>query len=169
MLDKKFVINNLNNDHRELKEFLLSLSKFQLTEEKIIDLWTTKDVIAHLAAWNWEVIDETGRILADQASWPKKYESEEQENEFNKIQVAKRKEKFIDEILKEWENSQEKLIEKIGNLTEEQWNHQSGSQTWTLGRLKDQPVTVFSLFDYEYKGQSHEGGHMEQIRKHFNK
>lgn len=106
---KQTVINEIKSDSKELKDLVAGLSKYQLIEDKVTDLWTTKDIIAHLVAWNCEVVDEIDRVLENHASWPGKYENEEQESEFNKIQVEKRRDKAIDEILQEWENSQKKL------------------------------------------------------------
>lgn len=46
-------------------------------------------------------------------------------------------------------------------LTDKQWKHQSGDQTWRDGN----PVTVYSLFAYEYEGEGREDGHAKQIKK----
>ena len=169
MNNKEKVIGEIQQAHKELKNVLQSLRPSQLTEVKITEEWNIKDVISHLAAWNWEVNDEIDRVLTNHATWPKRYESGRGEDEFNKIQVEKRKGKTIDEIIQEWEDSYRALIEKLTSLTEEQWIHKSGNQKWTEGKLKGKSVTVFSLFDYEYEGKSHEAGHTNQIIKHFTK
>lgn len=49
----------------------------------------------------------------------------------------------------------------MGQLTEDEWMHKSGNQTWKDGT----PITVWSLFTYEYEGEGHEGGHAKQNEK----
>jgi len=160
---KEKAIEILKADHKKLAGVLDLLSPGQPEEVKVLGEWTTKDIIAHLIEWNWEYLAEIERILADKATWHKVCESKEQEDEFNRKAAEKWRTKSFKEVLDEWEKSFQVAIKMVEKLTNEEWNHQSNKDTWSNG----DPVTIYSLFDYEYEGTSHEGGHAKQIREFF--
>lgn len=115
-----------------------------------------------MVAWNWEAIKEVDRVLSNKATLPVFYENKAQEDEFNRKEVEKRKDKSWKEILKEWDNSFWTQIKRMEQVSEDEWKHQSRNQFWSDGT----PVTVYSLFAYEYGGEGHEGGHAKQISNH---
>lgn len=158
-IDRQETIERFTEEHERLKELALSLPEMQIIEQKVVGEWTIKDIIAHLAAWNWEIIDETRRVLEDKATWPGKYEDEKGEEKFNRRQVEERKDKSFKEIIEEWDDSFKALKRLMENLSQWDWTHRSGKQKWRDGK----PVTLYSLFSYEYGGQGHEGGHAKQI------
>lgn len=160
-IDRQKTIEQFKKEHTELKKLVSSLPEEKVLEQKTSGKWSIKDVIAHLAAWNWEITDEVDRVLKDQATWPKRYEDKIGEDEFNKKAVENRKNKSWKEILKEWDGSFWAQIKRMEQISEDKWKHQAGSQTWNDGT----PVTVYSLFAYEYEGEGHEGGHAKQIRR----
>ena len=168
MIKKSKIIRQLEKDHQYLRKIINKLTEEQITEVKIIDNWTLKDIIAHLSAWAWETIDEIDRVIKDKASWQKKYETNSQEDKFNRVAVEKRKSYAMDRILREWEESYQIIKNKVASLTDKEWLHQSINHYWTFGRLAKTPVTVFSLFDYEYEEKSLEASHTVQIKKLFN-
>jgi hypothetical protein len=162
--DKKLVIDHLEQAHQVMEEVLSQLTDEQIRSAIIYDPWTTKDIIAHLSAWNWECADEIVRILNDSATWYKSYTSEAGESVFNQEQTQERKKVSVTEVLEEWEESFQNLISTVKRLSQSQWTHQSSNHFWPAGdNLNTQPVTVFSLFDYEYAGDFHEAGHARQI------
>jgi len=167
MLNKKDVINKLSLDSNNLKDLLNQLTPEQLNQIDLDEDWTVKDVVAHLAAWNKEDIAEIDRILNNQATWQNLYEEKEGEDEFNRREVEKRREYSYEEVFNEWKSSYNKLLNKLENLTDGQWEHKSGNDTWKLGRFKDVPVSVWSLFDYGE--MTHEAKHVEALRKFFAK
>lgn len=166
MLNKKDVINKLSLDSNNLKDLLNQLTSEQLNQTGLGEGWTVKDVVAHLAAWNEEYIAEIARILNNQATWQNLYEAKEGEDEFNRREVEKRRESSYEDVFKEWESFCHELLNKLENLTDEQWGHKSGNDTWKFGRFKDVPVSVWSLFDYGEK--THEAEHLEALKKFFN-
>lgn len=160
-IDKQATIDRFKNEHDRLKELVISLPEEQVLSQKVLGDWTIKDIIAHLAAWNWEAIDEVDRVLQNEATWPARYEGKLGEDEFNRKEVEKRKGKPWDEVINEWDDSFWTQIKRMEKITPEEWRHQSGNQMWSDGT----PVAVYSLFAYEYGGQGHEGGHAKQIKE----
>ncbi len=158
-IDRLETIQRFKREHEKLKKLISSLPKEYL-RQKMLGEWAIKDVVAHLAAWNWEIIDEVDRVLRNKATWPAQ-EDRVWEDEFNRKEVEKRKGKSWKGVLKEWDDSFWAQIEKMERISDEEWNHQSGNQFRSNGT----PVSASSLFVYEYRGEGHEGGHAKQIEQ----
>lgn len=162
-MDKQQAIIWLKRGHRKLEKVISSLNEEQMTRIPVLGKWTVKDIIAHLIAWNWEAAKEIERILNNKATWHKLFEETSGENKFNEIEVKKRKDKNFNEAIQDWEESFQHVIKEIEALSLKEWNHQSGKDTWEDGS----PLTIASLFDYEYEGDEHEGGHANQVIRFF--
>lgn len=164
-IDRQETIKRYKDEHEKLKKLVESLPEAKVLMSNTLGEWSIKDIVAHLAAWNWEAIDEVDRVLKDEATWPARYEDKAGEDDFNRKQVEKRKTLNWQKVLKDFDNSFWKQIERMEQLSEEEWRHQSRNQTWSDGT----PVTVYSLFAYEYEGEGHEGGHAVQIKRFLDK
>lgn len=81
-------------------------------------------------------------------------------DKFNRTEVQKRKAWLWKEIYDEWEESFLKLVSKIKKLSRKDWGKATKFR-WSDGTL----LTLISLFEYEYEGAGHEGGHAKQIGK----
>lgn len=163
ILDKQQAIQFLENNHAKLNNVITSLDDHQITKDVISVKWTPKDIVAHISAWNLTLKNAIDELLKNEKPW---FINEEELNEaeFNRREVMRRKDWSSDQILDEWQNSFEQLIQRIKRLSKSEWEHQSPYE-WT----QDMPVTVSSLFDYMYKGEGHEGGHAKQIEEFYKK
>ncbi len=155
----------LVNDHKKMETVVNLLSKEEMLKIRVLDVWSVKDVIAHLSAWNLELAKSIDIILKNQELWFRNTG----DKEFNKIQITKRKSHSLDEIIEEWQKSFKSLIDRINNLSENEWNFQSDFFWGGKAVHGKYPVTVKSLFEYKYKGESHEGGHAKQIEEYFDR
>src|SRR3990167_384148 len=163
-IDKQEIIERFKKEHEELRKLVSSLSEEQALKLKMLGEWSIKDIISHLAAWNLEAIDEVDRVLKNEATWPAKYEDKTGEDEFNRKEVEKRQKMSWQGVLKDWDDSFWAQIKRMEQISNDEWKHQSESQSWSDGT----PVTVYSLFIYEYEGNGHEGGHAKQLRMAIN-
>jgi len=151
-------IEYLKNGHNKLQGLINSLDTKQLTELKVLKDWTIKDVLSHLSAWNWEELKSVDQLLNGERPWW----WEIPEEEFNEQEVLKRRNISVEEVIKEWKDSFNQLMEKIETLTDQEWET-GRSEKWPRGT----PFTVKSMFIYEYYGLDHEGGHAKQIEEFF--
>jgi hypothetical protein len=158
IMDKIKVIEFFKNDHAKLVNVVNQLDKEQMIKKIVIASWTVKDIIAHISAWNWEIIKQVDNVLVNKKPW---YVDMNEAN-FNKKEVQKRKSWSLDKIMEEWGESFKALIERIEHLTDTEWDFQADFN-WPDGSA----VTIQSLFEYRYKGEGHEGGHAKQIEKCF--
>ncbi len=162
-MEKQEVIQLFKAGHQRMVEVVQKLSGEQMMGEKIFTDWTVKDILAHLGAWSWEAQKEIDRVLQDQPTWHKRFAKGKGEDAFNKEEVAKRRGKSLGDVIREWEESFELEMGRLSKLSEEEWTHQSKGDKWEDGT----PVTVSSLYKYEYEGENHEAAHAKQIEKHF--
>jgi len=164
-MKKEETIKVLVEDHDKMQRITELLTKEEMLKFRVLGVWNVKDVIAHLSAWNLELTKSIDIILKNEELWF----LNTSDTEFNKIQITKRKSYSLAEIMEEWHNSFKKLIERINNLSEEEWEFQSNFFWGGKAVYGKYPVTVKSLFEYKYKGESHEGGHAKQIEEYFDR
>ncbi len=164
-MKKEDVIKILVEDHKKMETVVSLLTKEEMLKIRVLDVWSIKDVIAHLSAWNLELTKSIDIILKNEELWF----LNTGDKEFNKIQVTKRKSYSLDEITEEWHKSFKSLIDRINDLSENEWNFQSNFYWGSKADYGKYPVTVKSLFEYKYKGESHEGGHAKQIEEYFDR
>src|SRR3989344_1811738 len=160
-IDRRETIERYKKEHERLKKLVITPTEEQVVRSNTVGEWSIKDIVAHLAAWNWEAINEVDRVLKNEATWPARYEDKAGEDEFNRREVEKRKGMSWKKVLKDFDDSFWAQIKRMEQLREDEWKHQSTNQFWSDGT----PVTVYSLFAYEYEGEGHEGGHAVQLRR----
>lgn len=160
-MDKQKTIRIFHEGHQKFKSIIDSLSDDQLNALNLDDYWTTKDILAHISAWYIIFIDEISGILSDKPIWITLHGNDEANDEFNRKEIFKRKNKSLDEVKKEWEDSFNKFISTVEKLSYLDWNH------ICKGIYKDdgEEVCMQSLFASLKRGFSHEGEHAGQIRR----
>ena len=117
-IKRKETIDRFTNEHQKLKMLVSTLPEEIVLRKKIVGTWTLKDTIAHLAAWNWEAMEEVERVLSGKPTWPRRYEDKAGEDTFNQEAVEKRKDMSWKEVLNEWDESFLKQVQRMKKLTE---------------------------------------------------
>jgi hypothetical protein len=161
---KKKALDNLISAHKRFRDVLSQVKTMDTFTEKLIEEWSVRDVVAHLIGWNIEYLEEIKRVLNDQVTWNKLYDTTEGDDRFNKGTLEKLKALSWDEVVKEWDTSFQKLIKRIEKLTDREWNYAAKGELWTSPpEMKDTPVTVKSLFVFEIEGNAHELEHAKEV------
>lgn len=163
-MKKQNIIEVFKVGYEEFMGLVKRLSDEQIESVPVVGEWTTKEIIAHLAAWNWEQAREIARVLKCKPTWNNPKYDTYNDDKFNKIQVEKRKGKSAKELLNELEKSFDHLIARIESLDSKEWNHRCKNQYWDDGK----EMTIQSLFTYEFEGSSDTSRHAEEVKKRFN-
>ena len=145
-------------DHQKLVKVLSKLTRKQLSDEKVQGTWTVKDIIAHISAWNWELITQADLVLSGKKPWY----TDTTEAEFNEKAVKTRESWSLERILSEWSESFDALLARLNELSQDEWSFELDEE-WPEGGK----ITVSSIFGYRYHGEGHEGGHAKVIQKYF--
>lgn len=152
-------IQFFKNDHQKLEKALSKLKIDQVIDEKVQGIWTVKDIIAHISAWNWELIKQANLVLSGKKPWY----TDISEAEFNEKAVKKRESWTLEKVLSEWRESFDALLERLNEFSQEEWVYELDEE-WPEGGK----ITVTSIFGYRYHGEGHEGGHAKVIQEYFN-
>ncbi|MFA5030199.1 MAG: DinB family protein [Patescibacteria group bacterium] len=155
-MTKEESIQRLKNGHKRFLQVINSLSPKQIVSQKVLGNWTTKDVIAHLLAWNWEQLKAVDKILTNHKPewWG------QDETVFNQKEINKRANCGLDKILKEFDDSFDALVLRINSLSERDWYYEASEKG-----SDSKAINIDSMFGYTYQGEDHEGGHAKQIEK----
>jgi len=117
---KDLVISESKKEREALDKFLSTLSPEQMSEPGILGDWSVKDVLAHLYEWEQMVLgwldasqrDETPAVPAEGYKW----------NQLPALNEAIRQNhssRFLDEILKMYNDSHRQIMETIESIPEE--------------------------------------------------
>lgn len=162
-MTKREILLNLETDHQKLVDVVKGLSDEQMANAPVFGDWTVKDIIAHIAFWRDHLVRDIDDVLAGKVPW---YGgpgfTEEVGAKFNAKIVKESRSKSLRQILEEWRISHQQTLGRVAKLSENELNRETGNQ-WPDGT----PMTVASLFTYEYEGAGHEGGHAKQIEDCF--
>jgi uncharacterized protein (TIGR03083 family) len=110
------IVSKLNNERAALARTLDGLTEEQAAQTVVIPEWSVKDVTAHLAGAERGMLRMAQRMAnGENPRLPKDYSNDE----YNRRQVAKRKEKSLAEIRAELEMSRAELLAFMESLTVE--------------------------------------------------
>jgi uncharacterized damage-inducible protein DinB len=117
LFSKEMLLNELKGARQEFFEAVESLRKKGKEKETILGNWTLKEALSHIAGWDEESLNATGRIL----EFNKPESLDWEVDDWNAKEVARRKDMAIDEILQEMRKNHNKFLEILSNLEEEQF------------------------------------------------
>ncbi len=140
----------------ELKEAITGLLvasivfPITLRTEKLFSEWSLKDILAHLSGWNTQTIQTLEKvsngISISLEEWIQDIDN------FNAVNVKDRSEIDWEDIVKEFKESSELLLQKYSEVPEEMWTRQIG-----VGISE----TASELIDVDI---AHILEHLEQVR-----
>lgn len=130
----------------------------ELRAEPIDGTWTIKEVMAHVAAWDRELMAGVDEVLAGR---PPHYEGTV-EDAFNADVAASVAGSSLEDVLADAEAAHRAVMEKLASIPAERWEVELPVR-WRNGR----PITFAGpgLFGYRYKGRTHFGGHAVEIEE----
>lgn len=141
--------------HREDMARLLDLIDGVPSERRetpVYRVWTLKDLLAHVAAWDEALLRAVDALVAGARP------SFSRTSVFNKRAVDASRALTYGEVLGKMRSAHATLMERLERVSDEEWAG-IAPRRWGDGT----PMTVESLFAYTYKGETHSGGHAAEI------
>jgi hypothetical protein len=115
-------------------------------ERVFLGTWSVKDLLAHLAGWDFTNMEAVKSVLA--GNLPPFYEYHGRDwQTYNAMLVAKYRKNSLRELLATVKNSQKKLIEILGSVPSEDFNKDFGV------RFRGYKVTIQRLLEAETKDE----------------
>ncbi len=150
-------LQELRAARKELQETLAGLSEEDYLRPKAIDRWTLKDMLAHVAAWDEEMV-RVLQAFSMQAEPMYTYTISDRNGfaAWNEAQVALRRDKPLAEVLSEFEKARRDLIQVIEGLTDPVLNR-AKMTSW------EKPATGFDLIRIQV---AHDREHAAQVRSY---
>ncbi len=141
--------------HRWVHLHLDGLTEDQCLAPNVCGIWSTKDIIAHLASFEWLLADVLSNC-ADPGPTPALDEYLSMDGDsFNAVQVGKRNEMSMAEVVRDYDAGYEKVMSLLPKLSENDLR-QPGSLPW----YGDQ-YSIEDFIVYQYYGHKRE--HCAQI------
>jgi hypothetical protein len=123
-----------------------------------LGVWSVKDLLAHLAGWDYTNLDAIKAVLAGKLPSFYEYHSRDWQT-YNAILIAKYKSDSFKGLLALLENSQQELIEFLQSIVPESFGKDFGV------RFRGYKVTIQRLLEAEIKDEQ---VHCQQIKDFFN-
>lgn len=125
-----------------------------MPDKELVDKWSKKEVLAHIAGWYEEGVGATPKILRGEK--PNSFRLSV--DGYNKRSVEKRKNKSIKNILEEMEDLHKKWIELVKKLNEDQITSFYGT------KLGNKQINLLWMIN---EAISHDNAHAEELEKKF--
>ena len=116
--------------------------------------WTAQDVLAHIAAWDRELVRAVDEVLAEERPSFITYDVDA----FNARAVAAMRERPWEATVAELRQAHDRLLAWMADVSDADWERPS-AYTWPDGT----PITTASLFTYSYQGETHYRGHAREL------
>jgi len=155
-MEKTKALIRFTNSRQALLKAIAGLSESDLTVPQVEGIWTIKDVLGHISAWEQTLLEPLaafaiGRpfiaeIIPDHDAW-------------NLGQSARRSSCSYSEICKEMETTRQELLAVLSSLSKDQWE-QSFLAPWG-----DQNTIIEMISGLAW----HEQEHTKSIQKVFSK
>ncbi|PYP88271.1 MAG: hypothetical protein DMF61_06665 [Blastocatellia bacterium AA13] len=116
-MDKHAIIEKLLEERQNVLKAIEGISDDEMNEPMGEGKWSVKDTLGHLAAWEGEVVnafEQKARGERPTVGDIKDYDS------WNSAQAAKRKDKSVEEIREEFNETRKKLLTIVNDLPEDE-------------------------------------------------
>jgi hypothetical protein len=117
--------------------------------------WTVREVLVHLAGWDRAVTASADDVLAGRPAGLTRMRLED----INEDVVDARRGATLDEARRDLAEAHRALLDRVDGRSPEQWRATPPGERWADGS----PMTLASVFAYRYRGQTHYGGHADEI------
>jgi hypothetical protein len=143
-LTKSELLQRIRDERRALEKNLARLTHTQMLLPGVMGEWTVKDALAHISAWERNMLTWAGNLLRGEApGTPEPWDVER----INAAIYAQVKDKLLGEVLEEFRESYRAAITFTENLTEAQLQTKY-ADTWPQGPLW---LGVAANMNFHYK------------------
>lgn len=119
----------MRNGHRTVLEAVDGLAASHWQTPGACGEWTVKDLIAHLASYEWMLVEALDDLIHEDAATPTLKRFGEDPASFNDAEVAKRRDGTVDEVLSEYKNAYQQVMALAEHVPAGAWT-QDGVLPW---------------------------------------
>jgi hypothetical protein len=116
---KADVLRSLDHSWNELHSVVDSLSEKEMLEPGVVEDWSVKDLLGHIAFWANRAANTLTRVAAGRGDQVPGTESQAETDEWNAREAAARKDKSLAENRNEWERAHAAARAALENFPED--------------------------------------------------
>jgi hypothetical protein len=105
MTTRADVLSSLDHSWNELRDVIDSMSEPEMVEPGVVDDWSIKDLLGHMAFWADRAVNTLTEVKAGRGSEVPGPETETELNEWNAREAAAREGKTLVQLREEWERA----------------------------------------------------------------
>lgn len=134
------LVEKLAHNRDELLNALATLSEEHINKVAIVEQWTAKDIVGHIAYWEQIILDHVRESFTE--GKPRPVSPKDPEEKINARESKKRKGWKWTRVRAEFEHTRQALIDRVKNLSEMElgfivpnpwWDHQD--EFYSLGEM----------------------------------
>ncbi len=119
-ISKQEVLDLIHTERQALESVLKRMSKGQMTQPGLVNNWSVKDILAHIAAWEQRMIrwlEESFR--GERPDRPAPGMTWDDLDQLNEQIYIENKDKGLEQVLAEFDRSYQEALKVIERMTEE--------------------------------------------------
>jgi uncharacterized protein (TIGR03083 family) len=136
----------------EMDAALTGLTDEQLVEPGVLGEWTMKDLLAHLTAWEVELVTALGQLQRGQR--PRPMPSDDETDRLNATWHAEQQSRPLERVLADFRAVRTQSLRQVERLTDAELHE---PRAWLKGESLEMIVTVETF--------EHEAEHLPHIRE----
>ena len=117
-MDASEALSRITASHQVFLDALSSLTEADITILKVEGVWTAKDLVGHLTAWELTLLEPLRSYIAGGAFEPGEIPDHDA---WNLVQSSRRNAWSISEVRQEMETVRQLLLNELHRLSAEQW------------------------------------------------
>lgn len=139
------------------KTFLDTLERFpkdKVNEPNACGMWSVKDVVAHMASEEEVLVEVLKGLVGESGPTPLLDEMAQGAKEFNVREVEKRKGKGFDELVGEYKQAHDQVMELIRKISEEK-RRKVGTLPWYGEHYSLEDYLVYGYYGHDREHSIH--------------
>lgn len=117
-MKKEKALTRFSASRRALQETITVLSESEITGPPVEGIWSIKDLLGHLTAWEQTLIEPLAAFAAGRGFEP---EIITDHDAWNQEQSARRSAASLAKVQEELETVRQELLKNLGGLSDSQW------------------------------------------------
>ena len=119
MTTRADVLRSLDHSWNELREVIDSMSEPEMVEPGVVDDWSIKDLLGHMAFWADRAVNTLAEVQAGRGAEVPGPETETELDEWNAREFAVREGKNLAQLREDWERAHQAARAALETFPEE--------------------------------------------------
>lgn len=136
----------LKYGHLEVERAVAPFEGSRWEEPGVVGTWSAKDVIGHLAAFEWVLLDATELLAGREPETP--YLDAFRGSNFNDSQAEQRRRHSPDDVLAEYREAYERVMASVSRLAPERMR-KDGTMPWYGAEYSFDDLVVYQYYGHK--------------------